>query len=62
MKHRKKLSDYFIDEKLSVVAKEKIMILESDGKIVWIIGERFDDRFRVTERTSRVLVLRVQSK
>ena len=62
MKHRKKLSDYFIDEKLSVVAKEKIMILESDGKIVWIIGERIDDRFRVTERTSRVLVLRVQSK
>jgi len=58
MTHKKKLSDYFIDEKLSIAAKEKIMILESDRSIVWIIGERIDNRFRVTESTRRVLLLK----
>jgi len=55
MKQRKKLSDYFIDRKFSLVEKEKALILETDGKIVWIIGERIDERFRVTDTTSRIL-------
>ena len=55
MKQRKKLSDYFIDRKFSLVKKEKALILETDGKIVWIIGERIDERFRVTDTTSRIL-------
>ncbi len=55
MKQRKKLSDYFIDRKFSLVKKEKALILETDGKIVWIIGERIDERFRVTETTSKIL-------
>jgi tRNA(Ile)-lysidine synthase len=58
MNHKKKLSDYFVDEKLSITAKEKIMILESDRSIAWIIGERIDNRFRVTESTRRVLILK----
>ncbi len=61
MTHKKKLSNYFVDEKISLAAKEKIMILESDGRIVWIIGERIDNRFRVTESTKRVLILKAQS-
>lgn len=59
MQNRKKLSDYFTDRKFSVIMKEKVSILESEGKIVWIIGERLDDRFKVTERTVRMLVIRV---
>jgi tRNA(Ile)-lysidine synthase len=54
------LSDHFTDRKFSLVQKEQAMILESDSKIVWIIGERLDDRFRVTESTSRIL--RIESK
>ncbi|MCW5520605.1 tRNA lysidine(34) synthetase TilS [Aureitalea sp. L0-47] len=55
MKGKKKLSKYFKDEKLSLVAKEKIWLLESDGQIVWIIGYRSDDRFKVDGDTDRIL-------
>ena len=57
MKQKKKLSDYFIDRKYSLVKKENTLILESEGKIVWIIGERLDERFKVTESTSRILMI-----
>jgi len=55
MKKKKKLSNYFIDLKYSLVDKERALILESEGNIVWIIGERIDDRFKVSELTSRIL-------
>jgi tRNA(Ile)-lysidine synthase len=57
MKHKKKLSDYFVDRKYSLVKKDHALVLESEGKIIWIIGERIDDRFRVTESTSKILVI-----
>ncbi|MBS1231693.1 MAG: hypothetical protein H6R35_531 [Bacteroidetes bacterium] len=57
MKQKKKLSDYFIDRKYSLIEKEKTLILESGGKIVWIIGERLDNRFRVTESTTKILLI-----
>jgi tRNA(Ile)-lysidine synthase len=62
MKQKKKLSDYFIDKKFSVPDKENILLLESEGKIVWIIGERLDDRFRVTENTSNILAIKTLKK
>jgi tRNA(Ile)-lysidine synthase len=58
MKKKKKLSDYFIDNKFSRFDKEKVLVLESGGKIVWIVGERIDDRFKVTEFTKKILVLK----
>jgi tRNA(Ile)-lysidine synthase len=57
MKNKKKLSDYFVDRKYSLVRKDQALVLESDGKIAWIIGERIDDRFRVTGSTSKVLLI-----
>ena len=57
MEQKKKLSDYFIDRKYSLIEKEKTLILESGGKIVWIIGERLDNRFRVTESTTKILLI-----
>lgn len=57
MNHKKKLSDYFIDRKYSLIRKENTLILESDGKIVWILGERLDDRFKVTVSTSKILLI-----
>jgi tRNA(Ile)-lysidine synthase len=57
MKQKKKLSDYFIDRKYSLIRKENTHILESDGKIIWIIGERIDERFKVTESTTEVLMI-----
>lgn len=55
MKGKKKLSKFFKDEKLSLVAKEKIWLLCSNSKIVWVIGYRLDDRFKITPNTKQLL-------
>jgi tRNA(Ile)-lysidine synthase len=62
MKQRKKLSNYFIDNKYSRFEKEDIFILESQGNIVWIIGIRIDDRFRITSSTKKGLILKSKRK
>ena len=55
MKNMKKLSDFFIDAKLSLVEKEQRWILVSGGQTVWIVGLRIDDRFKITKKTKTVL-------
>jgi len=62
MKQKKKLSDYFIDNKYSSIDKENRLILESDGKIVWIIGDRIDNRFKITKSTKKALILKSAKK
>ena len=56
MNGSKKLSDYFIDEKFSRFKKEKTFLLCSEGEIVWIIGHRMDDRFKITQNTKKVYI------
>jgi tRNA(Ile)-lysidine synthase len=54
LKKRKKLSDFFIDEKLSIVEKERTWLVVSGDDIVWIVGRRIDHRYRITNHTERV--------
>jgi tRNA(Ile)-lysidine synthase len=58
MNQIKKLSDFFVDEKVPVPLKDRTWILASGKKVVWIIGHRIDNRFRISEKTQRVLLLR----
>lgn len=62
MKGRKKLSDYFTDRKFSISDKEKAWILVSGDDIVWIVGERSDERFRVTPDTKKVLIIELMQE
>ena len=62
MNRKKKLSDYFIDKKYSIFDKENIFILESDNKIAWIIGDRIDERFKITSSTKKGLLLKSKRK
>ncbi|MFH1319962.1 MAG: tRNA lysidine(34) synthetase TilS [Bacteroidota bacterium] len=57
MDKRKKLSDFFIDNKIPITEKENIFVLESGGKIVWIAGHRIDDRFKITKETEMVYLM-----
>lgn len=60
MEQIKKLSDFFVDEKVPIPEKESAWIMASGKKIVWIMGYRIDHRFRITPKTKRVLILRFQ--
>jgi tRNA(Ile)-lysidine synthase len=62
MRQKKKLSDYFIDNKYSKFDKESIYILESGGKIVWIIGDRIDNRFKITDSTKKGILIKSKRK
>jgi len=55
---KKKVSKFFKDEKLSLIEKEKTWLLCSKNDIVWIIGRRLDDRFKVTKNTSTILKIK----
>jgi len=56
MNGKKKLSDFFIDKKLSLFEKEDSWILCSDQKVVWIVGSRIDDRFKITENSKKAYI------
>ena len=52
----KKVSDYFIDEKFSLIEKKKARLLISDNKVVCIIGVRLDERFKLVENSKKYIL------
>lgn len=59
MKGKKKLSKFFKDEKLSLIDKENVWILFSGDDVVWVIGRRPDERYKVTDNTITILKIEV---
>jgi len=60
MTHRKKISDFLVDQKVPRYLKDQIIVLLSEDQIVWVVGYRIDNRFRVTKQTRRVYEIRWQ--
>ncbi len=60
MNHSKRISDFFIDNKFSIPQKNNTWILESDGRIVWIVGHRIDNRFKITAHTQYIYEIRMK--
>lgn len=56
MQGRKKISDYFSDRKLNRIQKDQIWLLCSGSDIIWIIGERTDERYKIKKTTKRALI------
>jgi tRNA(Ile)-lysidine synthase len=61
MRGRKKLSKYFKDEKVNVLAKGEQWLLCSGDDIVWVVGRRADERFKISDKTKGILKITMNS-
>lgn len=61
MKNHKKVSDFLIDNKISRNQKDETYVIESAGRIIWIVGHRIDDRFKIHAKTKKVYLMRLKN-
>ena len=55
MTDHKKVSDYLVDVKMSMAEKSRQFVLTSGEEIVWLVGQRIDNRHKITSKTENVL-------
>lgn len=60
MRGRKKVKDYFIDKKISVIERDKVPIVRDRNKIVWLAGHIIDNRVKITNETKNVLLIELE--
>jgi tRNA(Ile)-lysidine synthase len=60
MDGKKKLSKFFKDEKYSLLDKEQALVLCAEDHIIWIINKRSDNRFKVTNKTNKILKITLE--
>ena len=62
MKGSKLVSDFLTDRKLSVIDKSRqLVVTDAHNNILWLIGQRTDDRYKIGHDTVRVMTLSVQA-
>jgi tRNA(Ile)-lysidine synthase len=62
MSGEKKLSDFFTDSKLSLFEKqEQLLLCSANGDVAWVVGRRMDNRYRVVEKTARILMAKIET-
>ena len=59
MTKTQKVSDYFINNKFSLIQKKRTLLLISDNYIVCILGERLDDRFKLVEDSKKAYIVKL---
>lgn len=59
MQKKKKLSRFLSDQKLSLTQKENVWVVVMDQKIIWVVGIRIDDRYKICEATGHICTLRL---
>ena len=52
---RKKIKDYFIDEKIPRNQRDSVWLLADGSHILWILGRRISEEYKVTQKTKRIL-------
>lgn len=60
MSQSKKISDFLIDEKVTLSKKRQIPIVFSGNEVIWIVGMRIDNRYKVKDSTNKILRLRYE--
>ena len=61
MNNNKKLKDFFIDEKVDRNLRDKIPLIISNDEIIWIVGHRVSNDFKVDKTTSNILKIEVKN-
>ena len=60
MEGKKKIKDFFIDEKISRDERDKIPLIVDDKEILWIVGYRINNKYKVTKNTKKILIIKYQ--
>lgn len=62
MRNFKKLSDFFIDQKVALPQKDKIpLLVNGNGEIIWVGGFRTDNRYKVNATTKKVAIFELSN-